>query len=82
MMIDTDKFYAIRDAVGAPPGADAKVVMAHAVKMRSDLNVISIEFERIKQDVKRQALGILGVVGLTFDDLHAWVVKKEEKKKT
>lgn len=81
MMIDTDKFYAIRDAVGAPPGADASVVASHAAKLREALNIRDIQFERIKHDVKRQALGILNLMGLTHDDLHAWVIKKEENKK-
>jgi hypothetical protein len=33
-----------------------------------------------KQEVKRKALGLLGIIGLTSDDLAAWKVKQEAKK--
>ena len=81
MLIDTNEFHAIREIVGAPVGADAKAVVVAAISMRNELNLLSIRMGRITQDVKRQALGILGVVGLSFDDLHAWQIKQEEKEK-
>ena len=81
MMITTDKFNAIRDAVGAPVGADPQAVMVAAMNLRIEVNILSKTIGNIKQGVKRQALGILGVVGLTFDDLHEWIVKQEEKGK-
>jgi hypothetical protein len=33
------------------------------------------ELERIRQEVKRKALGLLGTIGLTAEDLAVWQVK-------
>ena len=37
------------------------------------------ELERIRQEVKRKALGLLGIIGLTADDLAAWKMKQDAK---
>ena len=37
-------------------------------------------FGDIKQKVKRKAVGLLGIIGLTTDDLAAWKLKQETKK--
>jgi len=79
MMIDTDKFHAIRDAVGAPVGADVATVLTAAITMRDNLDVRNLEFESVKLEVKRKALGLLGMVGLTLDDLQAWRIKHTNK---
>ena len=39
------------------------------------------ELARLRQGVKRKALGLLGIIGLTPDDLAAWKMKREGKKK-
>jgi hypothetical protein len=39
------------------------------------------ELERLRQEVKRKALGLLGIIGLTEDDLAAWKVRQESKRK-
>ena len=38
------------------------------------------ELEKLRQEVKRKALGLLGTIGLTPDDLAAWKMKQEGKK--
>lgn len=38
------------------------------------------ELERIRQEVKRKALGLLGTIGLTAEDLAVWKVKQDRKK--
>lgn len=78
MQMDTGKFKAACAAVDLPPDSPADVLLD---KIMGALNARDIEIERVRQGVKRQALGILGLVGLSFDDLHVWVTKKEEKKK-
>lgn len=38
------------------------------------------ELEHIRQEVKRKALGLLGIIGLTPDDLAQWKMKQDAKK--
>lgn len=45
-------------------------------RMHSDCEV---ELEPTKQEVKRKALGLLGIIGLTPDDLTAGKMKHEGK---
>ena len=37
------------------------------------------ELERLRKEVKHKALGLLGTIGLTSEDLAAWKVKQEAK---
>ncbi len=50
-------------------------------KLKADLTERDTQIEIFKQGVKRQALGILKLAGLTRDDLLAWIIKQEEKGK-
>jgi len=79
IIMDTDKFHAICDALSIPPTRDPDAALRAALAQKAALNERNIEFERIKLNVKRLALGVLGVVGLTYDDLHAWVMKREKR---
>jgi hypothetical protein len=44
-------------------------------KERHQQGEADAELERIRQDVKRKGLGLLGIIGLTRDDLAAWKMK-------
>ena len=66
-------------AAGIPYTPDSSAIVTHISGIREALIVRDAQLENIRQGVRRQALGILGLVGLSFDDLHAWVTKKEEK---
>jgi SMC interacting uncharacterized protein involved in chromosome segregation len=73
MLITTDRWNMTQEQL--------RQLRADKARLEEQVNTRDIQIEQFKQGVKRQALGILGLVGLTFDDLHAWVINKEEKKK-
>lgn len=50
-------------------------------KERHEQGVHDAELEHIRQEVKRKALGLLGTIGLTAEDLAAWKVKQDEKRR-
>jgi hypothetical protein len=50
-------------------------------KERHQQGEADAELERLRQEVKRKALGLRGIIGLTPDDLAVWRVKQEAKKK-
>ena len=50
-------------------------------KERHQRGEADAELERLRQEVKRKALGLLGIIGLTEDDLAAWQAKREGKRK-
>ena len=49
-------------------------------KERHQQGEADAELEKLRQEVKRKALGLLGTIGLTPDDLAAWKMKQEGKK--
>jgi copper oxidase (laccase) domain-containing protein len=50
-------------------------------KERHEQGVHDAELDRLKQEVKRKALGLLGSIGLTADDLAAWMMRQDGKRK-
>ena len=49
-------------------------------KERHQQGEADAELERVRQEVKRKALGLLGIIGLTTDDLAEWKMKQETKR--
>lgn len=70
-------------AAGIPytPTLDSSALVVAVSAQREALRVRDAQFEQIKVDVVRQCLSILKRIGWTRDDLQAWNIKQEEKKK-
>jgi hypothetical protein len=71
-----------REMVEIADGIKAEIEkLRQEQKERHQQGEADAELERLRQEVKRKALGLLGIIGLTPEDLDAWKMKQEAKKK-
>jgi hypothetical protein len=74
MLIETGKFLAICDALGAD-GKDPDAAVRAALAAKKKL----ADHDSLINDLKRMGFGVLARLGLSHDDIIAWSIKRAER---